>query len=198
MNHHAQLSGAALALLLTGCGNQHLRTNAPGRVDLSTPPDATKTPRGATETPKDPGEHTLVLLPGPYVGAGSGKQDDGPTATVVTGFEMSLQYGSRDHSHAFDDFFTAPPKRVGVNVGGDLWARHRHKPDRAYGELQYSDDGSFIAGGWAYSPALERSGPQVTLGWGFFYFRSSTMLGYGTDFTGGLVFKIPTVWTWSR
>lgn len=185
-----------LALPSLGCATQHLQKNAPGHVDLAARPVGLV--RGETEQPRDPGERGLALLPGGYLAGGAAKTDDGTRATAVSGLELSLQYGSRDTSHKQDGAFDAPPRRIGLNAGGDLFATHRRRPDRLYGELQYSEELTYLALGWAYSPLLERSGPQVTVGWTMFYARSSTMLGYGTDFTGGIVIKIPTVWTWSK
>lgn len=190
------------SLLLSGCQTFHSARNAPGNIQVETPPDDIR--RKIVERPSDPGEHVLTWTAGGLAGAGvvTGLGDHGALSASA---ETSLHLGSSRYTHS-DDMgllgVSLPDtgNNLGVNLG--LTAGNSNRPaNRAgYAELQFSRHLFYsLAAGWAWDPGRSSSGPQVTGSVGPLYVRSTTMLDRATSLEIGLLFKLPVLsFAWSQ
>jgi hypothetical protein len=203
----AFLAGVAAASL--GCGAVHLPHNAPGNIDVATPPlDLT---RVAVERPADPGEYVLAWTTGALVGGGLSTSSAGTAGVVSGSAETSLHLGVNRTSHRYDvsELWPLVNGRFGeypmtgwaggLNLGWTLGTAARPASSAGYAEAQLTYAGTLgMAAGWAWDPARTAHGPQITVNLGPLYLRSTTMLAAGTSIEAGLVLKIPAVWVWSR
>ena len=191
---------AAAALMLCACpgARYHRDTNAPGIIDVATPPrpnDAPDEPR----LPDDPGERMFTVNPGVFSSAGAlTAKDDEFTSTL--GVEVSLNWGENPRSHYKDGFFVYPLTGYGLSVG---WAALQYRAEDADLGPLYVELGRFRAFtgasiGYAVNPSDFDSGPQASAWAGPFYVRVRYLIDGGTEFHGGAQIKVPFVWIWSR
>ncbi len=194
----------ALALLLAtaalaGCHALvvHRPRNAPGRIDLHTPP--AEPARERVERPRDPGERMLVLSTGGF--GGGGYRGGGPLngrGVYGAGVELSVLLGDSRHSHAGDDFFVYPMRSLGLNLGWTLAEREGGGVGPLYLELQASYALFGLGLGYAVDADDNLHGFQGTLFAGPLYARVSSLSGRGTDIQFGAIFKLPVLFVWSR
>jgi hypothetical protein len=180
-------------LLCCGCFHVHLERNAPGEVDLSTPPEP-------GERPEDPGERMLVVSAGPF--ATGGATLGGPSSTravAALGVEASVQLGENERSHADDSFFVWPMRSVGLNLGATFLGTERSRSaGTLYAELQASEELAALAWGWAVEPGGGTSGPQLSMSIGPLLLRGAYFGSAGGELGVGLVIKGAGVWVWSQ
>ncbi|MCA9668003.1 MAG: hypothetical protein KC503_20535 [Myxococcales bacterium] len=195
----------ALALLplcvlaaASGCRPFHLQRNAPGRVDVRTPPRAIK--KRGVEVPDDPGENWFTLSGGGFVGGG-GRWGGGRGGRGVygVGLELTAQIGRRKRSHNADDFLLFFPfEAIGLNVGWTLAEPEGGGIGAGYVELQVFYLLGGLAAGYAFDPGDGVHGPQFTAYFGPIYVRVVHLFDRGTDLQAGLFVKWPLSWVWSR
>jgi hypothetical protein len=186
---------AALALLACACIHKHLERDAPGSVDVMTPPKDLA--RKQVELPDDPGERMVVASVGPFAGGGFAIDPGGARGAWALGLEGSVFYGERDNSHMEDSFFTYPRESGGVNFGWHPLRARGSGLFAAYAEAQYGKDGLGVAAGWVTDgPGLQ--GAQLTVFGGPVFARARVFPGLGADFQFGVFVKLPYVWVWSR
>jgi len=197
---------ALLAALLTGAGGCvfHHDRNAPGVIDVHKPP----APRGklkqpAHEEPGDPGEETILLLPGVYGGGGPHFTGSSSSGFGAFGVEATVLYGQRAHSHQKPTLFPWLPVLTEHAFGGSLGMTLYQGIDDTIGplyvEAQYSYLGVFTASaGYAVRPQDGQHGPQFSISALGFYVRSTTIFGRGTQLLFGGVLKFPLSFVWSR
>jgi hypothetical protein len=192
------LACALAALLSAGCAHRHFDRNAPGIVDVRTPPASL--PSRAVVTPTDPGEQMLVLAAGPMAGLGMLKRRlDGSThLTGALALEGSIFYGRSERSHNGDDFVVYPSGSVGLNLGLSGLTNRDQAKGLLYAEGQYAAGLLGAAGGWAWDPWARSNGPQGTLFVGPLYGRVSYLVRDRSELTFGLFFKFHDVMVWSQ
>jgi hypothetical protein len=190
-----------ILLALSGCHvfTHHRDTNAPGRVDIATPPPG-DLPAGATRLPDDPGERMITFNPGIFGGASYAPGRDGDRVRFPIGIELTLNRGERDRSHFRDDFFVYPASGEGLNLG---WAALELGADELeigpiYLEYQRFETLYGAAGGIAFDPDDVDFGAQGTVWYGPYYLQARYLLDGGAELAGGLQLKVPVVWVWSQ
>ena len=190
------VAAAFVVLVATGCPatRYHVDNNAPGTIDVRTPPQRPVPDR--RELPGDPGEETLAFNAGLYGGAGPCEAGD---TCGEAGIELTLNRGGQDRSHHESDAYVYPISGYGGSLG---WSLLHGSSDVALGPM-YAEVHAYkllygIAAGWSFNPFEPDHGPQVT-GWaGPLYLRVRYQLDGGTEmFIGGNI-KWPFVWIWSR
>jgi hypothetical protein len=203
-SHTAWRSLVMAAVALYGCVPTHLRPNAPGDIDVRSPPRQIH--ERTVERPRDPGEHRLALTFGGLAGAAfifRERADDGGGGAVS--LELSAHYQRAGHSHGDDSILLIPEyypiPAFGLNVG------YQAKPVSGdfdldvvrpfYLELQYSYL-LWVAAGWRADFERSRHGPQLTGGLGPLYARFVHQFDAETQFEVGVVLKGWHVWVWSR
>jgi hypothetical protein len=187
-----------LIVALAGCVHHHLPWNAPGIIDVRTPPQPFRT--GDLERPKDPGERMVAFTYGGFSGGGI-RWDHGSHGGGASGIEVSLHQGESSFSHYDDDFWIYPQETIGVNLGATL--EYGDGPTHLgaiYVEAQRMKNFLGAAAGWAYEPTSGRTGPQATVFFSDFYVRGDWLFGAygGGEIMLGLIVKLPVVWVWSR
>ena len=186
-----------LAIASIGCAVHHLDANAPGHIDVLEPPHdrAART----AEPPKDPGEDMIVFTYGVLAGGGvAAPKDENVKGAYGIGPEASLHVGGSDYSHMHDADPVLPYRAVGFNLGWTALSRPGEGVGPIYGELQYREEGYWLAGGWAYDPDDQLHGPQATIGLGPLYLRVTELFDFGPSFQAGLVLKGSQTWVKSR
>jgi hypothetical protein len=187
---------AALALSTLGCAHIHVPGNEPGHIDARRPPESVE--RGKVEPPEDPGERMFVVSYGPFMGGGvatgSGQSARG---AYGIGAEISAQLGTRERSHADDDFWIFPARAFGPNFGWTLASGEGKSFGPLYAELQAREIVGFGAG-WAWDPDDDWHGPQGTLSFGPLYLRATHMLDGPSELHAGLLVKGSVSWISSR
>lgn len=192
-------AGWMLLCALPGCGHTHLAHNAPGHVDVMTPPAALD--RRELEQPKDPGERMVVLAAGPFGGGGVafGGDEDEARGGWAVGPELSVGYGSRERSHHEDDFVVMPDRSLGATLGWTAVTGEGQGVGPIYGELYYHELITWLGGGWAWDPDDHVHGPQLTLTTMVLYLRATHLFDGSTQIHGGLMMKLPVHgWVWSQ
>jgi hypothetical protein len=189
-------------VVLGGCAHWHYEKNAPGHIDVTTPPRDPAATETEMERPDDPGERMVLLQPGLFGGAGFGAAGrDGTRALLTAGAEISLQLASADHSHT-DDFEGGllPDRALALNLGWSFADSDEGglAVGPLYGELQLSTSGSGIALGWAVDPDSGQHGPQLTAFLGPFFARADWFTDRGVTFQLGIMIKAQLGWVWSR
>ncbi len=188
-----------------GCAPTHLRSNAPGHIDVRKPPQ--RIAERTVERPVDPGEHRLALTFGALTGGGftlrEGEGDDG--GGFALSLEVSAHYRQAPRSHHDDSIMLVPEyyplDAIGVNLGYQAIAPSGDidlgvvRP--FYLELQYSNLW-WAAAGWQADFESSRHGPQLTGGLGPFYLRLVHLFDTETQLELGVVLKGWHVWVWSR
>jgi hypothetical protein len=182
---------------LAGCFHADVVRVRPGHIDVRTPPSDPTVER--SEWPRDPGERYLVLSPGGFVGGGVAFENAQTTrAAGAVGAEVGLHFGTREVSHAEDDFLFYPQRAYGLNVGYEALSQEGTQPGIGYLEAQYTDTPWGAAVGWALDMARAQNGPQATFFAGPLYARMTHLDGGRTEVTAGLFFKVPYSWVWAR
>ncbi len=187
-------------LLAGGCVHHHLPWNAPGIVDVKTPPKYTGDGgRDLVERPEDPGERMVAFTYGAFTGGGVW-WDHGAHGGGTAGIELSLHRGESPRSHYDDDFWIFPLKSRSVNLGMTIaqYDDHDTRLGAIYAEAQQMEMAYGVAGGWAFEPSTRRTGPQVTLFFADLYVRADYFIGEGPQIMAGMIIKLPVVWVWSR
>ena len=193
----------ALAAASAGC-TIHLRRNAPGHADISTPPrDVTKR---AVETPADPGETVLMLNAGGFIGGGARffqAHADGIDGFPEMGFEAGAHWSCEKESHHKPDLFGFLPhpialKTQGVNVGGAFTGEEDFRLTNLYAEYARREGLWGWGAGWSADPTGGTHGPHVQFFLTYAYVRASWHFDRGAEVTAGFYFKIPQIVTWSR
>jgi hypothetical protein len=186
-----------LFVLLTapGCAVLHSAHNAPGNIDVATPPPEISVRQ--TERPADPGEWMLVGSAGPY--ASGGVTWGGPSGTVIAGTagaELTLQVGDQEHSHP-DDAIVYPQRSLGVNAG---WIETLGDRNTAslYLEAQAMYHLGGLAVGWQIGPDKSTRGPQLTAFLGPLYVRGDAGLDGTVTVELGVMLKLSAVLVWSK
>ena len=191
---------SALLTSLIGCSSLriHRDRDAPGHVDLAAEPRFPE--QREVEDPRDPGERLLILNSGGYIAGWLSSNDDykKDQSLPTGGLEFSVLYAERELSHYADDFVLYPQEAWGGSIGWTFF-QSGEGLGPLYLEGEYLFYGIFTAsGGYAWDPSTNAHGPQVSLSLGPFLFRTLYRAGDRFDFTLGAVFKLPTVWVWSR
>jgi hypothetical protein len=215
-----------VAMLSTGCFHTtvvHLERNAPGVIDVQTPPrtmvttswhgeaGSTHAPSvlavGEVERPGDPGERSITLAFGGWAAYGwdrvKGGEFDGRGRL---GAELAILYGSEDHSHSADMMFIYPALGPGLYLG---WNWYDSREDATVGPLYLEVASPMIrehavraAAGVAWDPDDDRVGPQLTLSFLGIYLRGSLMWGGELPRTfmveWGAAPELPVTFTWSK
>jgi hypothetical protein len=180
-----------------GCVVTHWDLNAPGHIDVATPPRAIETRQ--TETPEDPGERLLVVSAGPFAAGGiSFGTDSGLQTSGTLGAELSVQMGTEQTSHR-DDFLLYPEKALGMNVGWVAPTGLRATSALYFeGQVWYRPVG--LAGGWLIAPGgpSRDQGPQLTGFVGPFFLRGNVSLAGQVSIQLGVILKFAGVWVWSQ
>ena len=183
-------------LLATSCMHWDFERNAPGKVDLATPPQRIEC--RAADPPGDPGERYLVFAPGVFAGAGA-TDVSGWRPAATTGLEASLHFGPASRSHMEDEFLAGalPDSSIGLNLG---WAILAPKPTSVgYAEIQVRPKRVYaVAQGWQWNPSSNRHGPQATISFGPFFLRAGYLIHSRFDMTVGIFLKGFLSWIWSR
>jgi hypothetical protein len=186
---------AVLALTAPACVVLHSAHNAPGDIDVASPPRDLAS--RATEPPEDPGEWMLVGSVGPS--AAGGMTWGGPSGTAAAGTagaELTLQLGDQEHSHP-DDAFVYPQRSLGVNVG---WIETLGDRNTAslYLEAQAMYSLCGAAAGWQLGPDKSTRGPQLTAFAGPLYLRGDVGLDGTVTVQVGVMLKFVGVLVWSK
>ncbi len=192
-------SGVLLSAWLSlgvGCAHTHLDHNAPGHIDVATPPEDLAAQK--TELPEDPGERLLVLSAGAFSGLGWGFYDDDVRTDWAVGPELGLALGQNPRSHYEDDFFLEPRSALGVRLGLNALDREQSGLGPAFGEIAYTETLVRLSGGWAWDPGDARHGPQATLAFGPIYARATHLLDTGTSLHLGVTISGSHTWVWSQ
>jgi hypothetical protein len=183
-----------------GCTMVHLERNAPGIDEIEKPPEDIEFE--ALVTPQDPGEHYLLLSPGPFVGFGWGVPREGASLTeqVAFGLDLTLDYGQLENSHKEDQYFIWSRWSVGMNFG--LGGVLRQQTGAVLWYLEAQGRYSMFGLGAGYCgqdyPEDTYHGMQITLFAGPLFFRSSYLFRIGAEVLLGLAVKIPISFVWSR
>jgi len=195
------LLALALACAAAGCRHVHRDTNAPGIIDVRTPPrDPAGTPR---VRPADPGERMLTVNPGVFWGAGP--QTAEPHGFGELGAEVTINLGENDRSHYEDDFFVYPQRGVGASLGWS--AVHIDLAEDGSGEARlgpiYAEAQIFrlpwiVGGGLAVDPFDGDAGVQVFGAFTTLYARARYLVDGGAELAIGIQLKLPFVRVWSR
>ena len=191
----------ALSLAGAGCHGfvRHRPTNAPGVIDVMAPPrEPQRTGEHAVEAPGDPGEQMLVVSAGGLYGGGARFADDTSGHGWLTG-EISVLRGVSDRSHYGDDFFIYPQRSWGLNLGFTFLEDDTLETGPMYVELQKSNAlMSTFAGGLAFDLDDRVVGPQLSASFATLFVRGSYLWDRGVELQIGMVWKLPTMWLWSR
>lgn len=191
------VTAALLTLWCAGCTVHHLEKNAPGHVDVRTPPAHPE--QRAVEPPGDPGEQAVWLTYGALAGGGLGFPKSGSVVgSYGLGPELSVHVGGFETSHTYDGPPLLPERAIGMNVGWTALAHPGTGVGPVYGELQHTERPFHLAPGWAWDADDGRHGPQATLGIGPLYVRYTHLFDQGGALHLGLVFKGYDAWVWSR
>jgi hypothetical protein len=187
------------ALLASGC-RIHRDTNAPGHIDLDTPPRAPA--QGGdppVEAPSDPGERMVTLNPGVFGGFGGRFARDGDRGTGFVGVELTLNRGASSRSHNGDDFFVYPWSGRGASLG---WTIAQFGDEASVGPIYAEVHGFKLWGGLAAGYAVDVGdrvhGPQVTAWFLTYLVRARYMVGGGFELYIGGQLKLPFVWISSQ
>jgi hypothetical protein len=201
LSSRAALAFACLASL-PSCSHTHLRTNAPGHVDVATPPKEIE--RREVELPRDPGEHRLALSYGVLLGTASAlREHAGDSTGGAASLELSVHYAQAKRSHYDDDLLwpAFPYGGFGINLGYEPLSPYVSLDEAAlkrfYVEAQYTH-ALWAAAGWRADFDRGRHGPQATLGAGPLYVRAVHLFDMGSQFEIGIVIKGYHAWVWSR
>jgi hypothetical protein len=197
--------GLAVLWLLASAGCPiHLQRNAPGNIDVRTPPR--EPVEGTVEEPIDPGEHVVTVGLGAFGGAGIGVRS-GDRLAAEAGVELGVYWGESDTSHHKPDLFPMPmvltDERRGFNVG---WVFYEPDADDAgRGELgplyaEWYEGGRLWSwsAGYSYDPQDGSHGPQVTIAGLGYYGKLSARFDRGVEGIIGVVLKWPQSIVWSR
>lgn len=194
-------------ILIAGC-HYHQDTNAPGIIDVDTPPEDIR--RESLEYPGDPGERMVVVSSG--VVAGGGGRSAPPHGVGDFALEGTLSWGESDttHNDAIDRLFVPdgalwPPSSIGVTLGWSalrvLGGSHDDTETEVgpiYVEVQRTAKVFGLGGGWAFAPWTGQHGPQLNAFAGPFFLRSRFLFDGGVEVHTGLQIKIPTTWVQRR
>jgi hypothetical protein len=206
-----ELCYLSTVFLVCACTHTDLRTNAPGLVDLSRPPQPSRTSSNLSssvpEEPRDPGEQLISVSYGGFAGAGFQMHGPFPQAvlhgTYALGPEVSVGYGTKDPSHREDEPLAGngvyANRALDINLGWSVLSPLGKGVGPLYAEVEYRWQGMVgIAAGWTWGPEDRTQGPQSTINFGPFYSRLTCEMGLGTQVTFGLVLKGEHAWVWSR
>jgi len=185
----------ACVLALAACQHWDYERNAPGHIDVATPPTA------PIEEPSDPGEHMIVLSPGGYFGGGASIDDPrGDHGRLTGGALVSIEYGQSPRSHVEDELFgVLPLDSFGLLVGWDAFeddAQHRTGP--MFFDLQYRRVILGGSAGWSYDPSSGAQGPHAMAFLGPFYLGAVFTADHGSTFDLGIMIRGAFAWVWSR
>lgn len=183
-----------LTLGTAACTHTDLPRNAPGIVDVEKRPET-----DVPQTPRDPGEHLVTVSYGAFAGGGVADGSTPLRGYYGIGPEISLGYGTRDTSHYGDDFWIAPERGLGLNLGLIALTSEGRGIGPAYGEAAVRWGSlATLGAGWAWDPNDKTHGPQLTLLLAILYFRASHQLDTSTSLSVGLMIKGQHGWIWSR
>lgn len=197
----------AVALVATGC-HYHRDTNAPAVIDpLAPPKDVTSE---QPEYPDDPGERMVVLTYGVSGGAFGGSL--APSVAVDVAAEVTLSFGEDTitHNDRASRLFiprgvVLPDRSYGVTLGWSALRVLTSDSDDTvtttgpiYLQAQRSWLFGTVSGGVAVDPRTGGIGPQIDASYTFYYLRGRALAGDGWELGGGMFFKLPTTWVWSR
>jgi hypothetical protein len=183
------------ALLLAACQHWHSERNAPGHIDLTTPPTR------EIEEPNDPGENMIVVSPGVFAGGGPGIGGPGGNrGRGSAGAVVSVEYGGSARSHVGDELFGVLPfDSYGLALGWNFFEDDRgQRTGPLFFDLQYRRVILGAAAGWAYDPSSGNQGPHAMAFVGPFYLDLAYDAGRGTTLDVGIMLRGALAWVWSR
>jgi hypothetical protein len=212
-------SRVILVCLLTSlgaCHVVHLRKDAPGDVDVLSPPEDLETQ--ATQVPDDPGEEVVVMTLGLSNASGSLINRSGrPRVSYQLIIESSFAWYDVPESPVLrPEMDWMMPGEVGKRLPGSSFTqlnlglsplevtRDGAHLGPVYAELQrtfilphrlFAFHTSAIAAGYVYHSALKAHGPQLTVSFlgNLLSLRGAYFLDRGAFLGGSLNLKIPAV-----
>jgi hypothetical protein len=199
---------------LAGCPSMrfHRTPNAPGIIDVATPPAYQHAPAGSAgrsslpvpKVPRDPGERLDALTIGAY-GGGGGRfgRPAGEQGTAVFGVELSLNRGDSKFSHPRDAFFVYPLDGFGASLGWDAIQSGGGEVDTGPVYVEAHRFFAFMGAGLGYAIDIGdigdgAHGPQATIWLGFLQVRTRYLIGGGFELVATGQVKLPFVWITSR
>lgn len=189
-----------LVLALAACTDYaHLSTlNAPGTVDLATPPAIENGDPDKVELPGEPGATTLAIIPAPYVGGGIGRGEGGQNGAGEAGLDIRIERAS-------DGRALMVPENSGLTFGFAFlqWGGERTIAPGAFSaELDYR----FLAKVWPIDVGLGPAvyvddtavGAQLSVRCAVALLRARYVANTGGELIFGLQIPIPFFFSWSR
>ena len=206
---------AWIALCAGGCV-WHLDRNAPGDVDLGKMPRQPEVE--GVEVPEDPGEEVLTVRVGPFaLGGGEFPLVGGEGRGLGSfGLEVSLSHFELPRSHEAAEhgelFFGGPHTGqerdpaafISLSLGWSALELSEEQVEvgKVYVEVQraFSPVGmpAGFAAGLTMDPVGFEPGVQLSAFWTGYTLRVTAMLDGELAVLGGMFFKIPMAWVWSR
>jgi hypothetical protein len=188
---------------LAGCPNLVVRSprNAPGHVDLATPPAHETGDPASFEPAGDPGEYRSMVLPGAYVGFGEGRR----WGATELGAQLRVTFAeSYDQSAARDDFpFVWSAWGAAFGWGIAQISNSDTMPTTTIGGPMFAEVNRTwsvcgVGAGVAVYPRDPEVGPQLSAWAGPVAVRARYMTDTGFEIFAGYQLELPTVWIWSR
>jgi hypothetical protein len=194
---------ALVLVACAGCPSLTMRSprNAPGHVDLATPPAHEAGDPAAYEEAKDPGEERAMILPGVFAGFGQGRRSGATELGAQLRFTFAESY---DESSKLDELpfvWSAWGAAFGwgiVQLDNDTATTRPAIGGPLYAELDHTWSVCGVGAGAAVYPRDVAAGPQVSAWAGPFALRARYLPASGFEIYAGYVLELPTVWVWSK
>ncbi len=203
----------AVVIVVAGCPGfkKHNNRNAPGVVDIDTPPVTPERGDPAMyEVPADPGEHHLGVAPAIFIGPGLGRLGDlGATdSTLEVGGQVHLSFGESATSGG-KNAFDYPWSAWGLSLGWGLQTNGSRPTIAApvYVEATRHFYLASASAGLAVYPTAGNVyqdiggvdlGAQLTIAFWPYMVRFRYMQDTGFEVFGVVQFEVPASVTWSK
>lgn len=193
---------AVIVLALAACTDyaHHSTLNAPGVVDLATPPPLENGDPDKVELPGEPGATTIAIIPAPYVGGGIGRYEPGQSGAGEVGLDIRVERTTSDGRALL------APENWGVTFGFAFaqWGDgvRTIAPGAFSAELNYR----FLAKVWPIDVGLGPAvyvddtavGGQLSVRCAIALLRTRYVANTGGELIFGLQIPIPFFFSWSR
>ncbi|NVB85029.1 MAG: hypothetical protein HOV81_42070 [Kofleriaceae bacterium] len=190
-------------LALAACNDYAHRStlNAPGTIDLSTPPAIENGDPSKIELPGEPGATTIAVIPAPYVGGGIGRFNPGNDGSGEVGMDIRVE---RTSNRGGRNLLAAENWGVTFGFAFAQWGDgvRTVAPGAFSAELNYR----FLASAWpidvGMGPAVyvddTAVGGQLSVRCAVALLRARYVANTGGELIFGLQIPIPFFFSWSR